>query len=114
MSEVYRKWVEQGAHVHYVSNSPWQVYPALSEFLHDQQFPPGSMHLRAVSTGDLIRRKAAQHKLDVIPQIIQVHDSFSFSFSLSPLIANIDFIVKDFPKRKFILVGDSGERDPEM
>lgn len=82
MSEVYRKWVEQGAHVHYVSNSPWQVYPALSEFLHDQQFPPGSMHLRAVSTGDLIRRKAAQHKLDVIPQIIQVHTCYFFSFLL--------------------------------
>lgn len=110
MSEVYRKWVDLGAHVHYVSNSPWQVYPALSEFLHDQQFPPGSMHLRAVSTGDLIRRKAAQHKLDVIPQIIQVHEHFLFHYS----IINTGFIVKDFPKRKFILVGDSGERDPEM
>ncbi|KAI8145503.1 hypothetical protein BJV82DRAFT_511587 [Fennellomyces sp. T-0311] len=49
------------------------------------------MHLRAISTGDLIRRKPGQHKLDTIPQILQ-----------------------DFPNRKFILVGDSGERDPEI
>ncbi|KAI9487981.1 hypothetical protein BDB00DRAFT_850493 [Zychaea mexicana] len=91
MSEVYRNWSKQGAHVHYVSNSPWQVYPALSEFVRDRHFPAGSMHLRAISTGDLIRRKPGQHKLDVIHQILQ-----------------------DFPNRKFILVGDSGERDPEI
>ncbi|KAI9270558.1 hypothetical protein BDA99DRAFT_323580 [Phascolomyces articulosus] len=91
MSDVYQYWSNQGVHVHYVSNSPWQVYPALSEFIRDRHFPAGSMHLRAISTGDLIRRKPGQHKLDVIPQILQ-----------------------DFPSRKFILVGDSGERDPEI
>lgn len=73
MSEVYQAWADMGAHVHYVSNSPWQVYPALSEFLRDRHFPAGSMHLRSISTGDLIRRKPGQHKLDVIPLILQVH-----------------------------------------
>ncbi|KAL7325044.1 hypothetical protein PS15p_210142 [Mucor circinelloides] len=91
MNEVYRSWASEGAHVHYVSNSPWQVYPALSEFVTSKQFPQGSMHLRAVSTQELIRGKPGKHKLEVIPKILQ-----------------------DFPHRKFILVGDSGEIDPEV
>lgn len=91
MSTVYSSWAEQGAHVHYVSNSPWQVYPALSEFIRGNNFPAGSMHLRVVNTSDLIRKKPGQHKIDVITQILQ-----------------------DFPHRRFVLVGDSGERDPEM
>ncbi|KAI8063390.1 uncharacterized protein B0P05DRAFT_476853 [Gilbertella persicaria] len=49
------------------------------------------MHLRAVSTGELIRGKPGKHKLQVIPRIL-----------------------RDFPHRKFILVGDSGEIDPEI
>ncbi|KAI9323093.1 hypothetical protein BX666DRAFT_1846751 [Dichotomocladium elegans] len=49
------------------------------------------MHLRAISAADLIRNKVSQHKMDVISQILE-----------------------DFPNRKFILVGDSGERDPEV
>jgi phosphatidate phosphatase APP1 len=91
MNEVYSNWANEGAHVHYVSNSPWQVYPALSEFITEKKFPQGSMHLRAVSTQDLIIGKPGKHKLEVIPKII-----------------------KDFPNRKFILVGDSGEIDPEV
>ncbi|KAI8636613.1 hypothetical protein BD408DRAFT_425891 [Parasitella parasitica] len=91
MSEVFRSWISEGAHVHYVSNSPWQVYPALSEFISNKQFPQGSMHLRAVSTQELIRGKPGKHKLGTIPEILQ-----------------------DFPHRKFILVGDSGEIDPEI
>lgn len=91
MNEVYRSWASEGAHVHYVSNSPWQVYPALSEFITNKQFPQGSVHLRAVSTQELIRGKPGKHKLEMIPKILQ-----------------------DFPHRKFILVGDSGEIDPEV
>lgn len=91
MSEVYRNWAAEGAHVHYVSNSPWQVFPALSEFVTDKRFPQGSMHLRAVSAQDLIIGKPGKHKLEVIPRIL-----------------------RDFPHRKFILVGDSGEIDPEI
>ncbi|OAD80489.1 hypothetical protein PHYBLDRAFT_178624, partial [Phycomyces blakesleeanus NRRL 1555(-)] len=91
MSKVYQTWADQGIHIHYVSNSPWQVYPALREFFEQVKFPQGSMHLRVINTQDIIRGKPMQHKLDVIPRIIQ-----------------------DFPKRKFILIGDSGEHDPEI
>ncbi|KAG0172567.1 hypothetical protein DFQ28_010319 [Apophysomyces sp. BC1034] len=91
MSDVYRNWAEQGASVHYVSNGPWQVFPALQEFFKDTKFPKGSMHLRVITTQDLLLGKPKQHKLEVIPKIFQ-----------------------DFPNRKFILVGDSGEYDPEI
>ncbi|KAI9280028.1 hypothetical protein BY458DRAFT_553447 [Sporodiniella umbellata] len=91
MSEVYRDWAAQGAHIHYVSNSPWQVYTALNEFLSEKKFPQGSMHLRSVTTQELIMGRPGKHKLDIIPKIL-----------------------KDFPDRKFILVGDSGEIDPEI
>ncbi|KAI7869079.1 hypothetical protein BDF14DRAFT_1723471 [Spinellus fusiger] len=49
------------------------------------------MHLRFINTQDIIHGKPMQHKLAVIPPII-----------------------RDFPNRKFILVGDSGEFDPEV
>ncbi|KAI8344007.1 hypothetical protein BC941DRAFT_2501 [Chlamydoabsidia padenii] len=91
MSNVFRSWAAEGAKVHYVSNSPWQVYPALQEFLKDNRFPQGSVHLRLVSAQSFILGKPGQHKLDTITTILE-----------------------DFPQRKFILVGDSGEIDPEI
>lgn len=91
MSEVFQNWASEGAHIHYVSNSPWQVYPAISQFITTKHFPRGSIHLRSVSTQDLIIRKAGSHKLQMILKIL-----------------------RDFPHRKFILVGDSGEIDPEV
>ncbi|KAI8333770.1 hypothetical protein BD560DRAFT_493977 [Blakeslea trispora] len=91
MSEVFQNWASSGAHIHYVSNSPWQVFPALNEFMTQQKFPQGSIHLRNIGTGDLLRNKPGKHKLEVIPSIL-----------------------RDFPQRKFILVGDSGEMDPEI
>ncbi|KAI9024936.1 hypothetical protein CLU79DRAFT_745518 [Phycomyces nitens] len=91
MSSVYQAWVDKGVHVHYVSNAPWQVYPALNEFFDKAKFPQGSMHLRVINAQSIILGKPMEHKLEVIPRII-----------------------RDFPKRKFILVGDSGEHDPEI
>ncbi|CAO3588044.1 unnamed protein product [Absidia cylindrospora] len=91
MSNVYQSWSAEGVKFHYVSNSPWQVYPALQEFLKDNNFPKGSIHLRMVSTQSLILGKPGKHKWDTITTILE-----------------------DFPKRKFILIGDSGEIDPEI
>lgn len=72
MSNVYRSWATKGAKVHYVSNSPWQVYPALQEFLKDNEFPQGSIHLRLVSAQSLILGKPGQHKLDTISTLLEV------------------------------------------
>jgi phosphatidate phosphatase APP1 len=95
MSQLYREWSKSGALFHYVSSSPWQIYDALNEFLHLDGFPAGSMHLKWFRLRDelfkrwsIIRRK-----------------------SKSGVIRGI---VKRLPQRQFILVGDSGEKDPEM
>lgn len=95
MSQLYREWSKSGALFHYVSSSPWQIYDALHEFLHRDGFPMGSMHLKWFRLRDelfkrwsIIRRK-----------------------SKSGVIRGI---VKRLPQRRFILVGDSGEKDPEM
>ncbi|KAG0033348.1 hypothetical protein BGZ81_008682 [Podila clonocystis] len=93
MSQTYQQWWNQGAAVHYVSNSPWQLIPSLLDFFHTHMFPPGSAHLR-------------------------LHDSVLKTYFMSPPGENkrrcIREILSDFPDRKFILVGDSGEIDMEI
>jgi phosphatidate phosphatase APP1 len=95
MADVYRHWAEQDALFHYVSSSPWQIYSPLERFLREHGFPEGSMHLKWFRIRDeilkrwrIIRRKS---KIGVIGSMI-----------------------KRMPYRKFLLVGDSGERDPEI
>jgi phosphatidate phosphatase APP1 len=95
MSGAYNTWQEQGAAFHYVSSSPWQLYPFLWEFLRAAKFPPGSFHLK------LIRFKDAS--------VLNF-----FKSSLETKVPIIEELINRFPKRKFILVGDSGEHDPEV
>ncbi|KAF9927960.1 hypothetical protein FBU30_002748 [Linnemannia zychae] len=92
MAKVYMNWWKQGAAFHYVSNSPWQLIPSLLEFFHSHKFPPGSAHLR-------------------------MHDSVLKTYFMAPgenKRRNISEILTDFPDRKFILIGDSGEIDMEI
>ncbi|KAG0051812.1 hypothetical protein BGZ83_003288 [Gryganskiella cystojenkinii] len=92
MAHVYKQWWKQGASIHYVSNSPWQLIPSLLEFFHSYKFPPGSAHLR-------------------------LHDSVLKTYFMTPgenKRRAIQEILTDFPERKFILVGDSGEIDMEI
>ncbi|KAF8944951.1 hypothetical protein BGZ47_003455 [Haplosporangium gracile] len=92
MAKVYKNWWKQGAAIHYVSNSPWQLIPSLLEFFHTHKFPPGSAHLR-------------------------LHDSVLKTYFMTPgenKRKSIREILLDFPGRKFILVGDSGEIDMEI
>ncbi len=41
---------ELKASFHYVSASPFHLYTAISNFLVAEAFPPGSVHLRKVSS----------------------------------------------------------------
>ena len=95
MSSLYRNWAEAGCAFHYLSASPWQLYEPLSGFLHAQGFPPGSFHLRQ----------------------FRLKDSSALDLLASPeryKSEAIEGILADFPRRHFILVGDSGEKDPEI
>lgn len=95
MGSRYRRWAEEGAALHYVSASPWQLYPALAEFLEAEGFPAGSFHLKTVRLKDTTALAL-------------------FGSQQAYKIGVIEGILADFPERKFTLVGDSGEQDPEI
>jgi phosphatidate phosphatase APP1 len=95
MADLYRRWAGQGAAFHWLSASPWQLYPALLQFQADEKFPPAVMHLNR----------------------FRVKDSSFWSLMTGPLRSKppmIDAILGQFPGRRFILVGDSGQKDPEI
>jgi phosphatidate phosphatase APP1 len=97
MAELYQAWASAGNVVfHYVSGSPWQLYPALAEFVQRERFPLGSIHLRQFRLKD---RSAAE---------------FVENRTLDYKLGVIDPLIRRFPDRQFVLVGDSGEKDPEV
>jgi phosphatidate phosphatase APP1 len=95
MAEVFSRWEQSGAAFHYVSASPWQLSNCLCSFLGAAGLPAGSMHLKlfrlkdSTPLGRLTSRKRSKRRA-------------------------IEQIMRDFPGRRFVLVGDSGERDPEV
>jgi hypothetical protein len=95
MSELYRSWAERGAAFHYVSSSPWQLYECLLQLCCDAGFPPGTFHLRSLQLRD--------------PSVVRLFVARSRSKWQS-----IKGLLRAFPQRRFVLVGDSGEKDPEL
>jgi hypothetical protein len=96
MAEVYRAWMTgHGAQFHYVSASPVQLYVPLAGFLRTNGFPAGSFHLK-----EFRWRDESFLNLFVAPE------------AYKPGV--IEPLLKRFPGRRFVLVGDSGEKDPEI
>ncbi len=94
MPEVYRKWQEDGADFHFVSSSPWQLYQPLKEFLDEFDFPWSTLSLKKV----------------------RIKDETFLNLFKSGLVTKpiaIKAILNRYPDRKFVLVGDSGEQDPQ-
>ena len=92
VKEWYTKMADGGVQIHYVSNAPWQLYPVLTSFFAMAGLPKGSFHLKQYN-GMLqgIFEPVAERKKGTLEKIMQ-----------------------DFPERRFILVGDSGEADLEL
>jgi len=95
MAQVYQQWQQRGVSFHYLSASPWPLYTVLQNFLQHHGFPEGSIQLRDFRFKDrslmALFKSSRQYKQ-----------------------AHIEQILLDFPGRTFILVGDSGEVDPEI
>jgi hypothetical protein len=104
MAAMYRQW--NGASFHYVSGGPWQLYGPLSGFLFGAQagFPEGSFHMKNARknlfSGD------GWHDLSALV----TNENLTYELK----VAQIAELMQRFPGRRFILVGDSGERDPEV
>jgi phosphatidate phosphatase APP1 len=95
MAKLYKIFEKTGCAFHYVSGSPWQLYPSISAFFIDEQFPFGSVHLKYFRAKD-------KSLIDFISA-----DQFTYKLNI------IKTIFDRFPQRQFILIGDSGEKDPE-
>ena len=95
MSPIYQSLAELGVSFHYVSASPWQLFGPLETFLHDFGFPSGTMHLKLFSVKDSLKSKLLRS-----PRESKLN-------AIRPLL-------NDFPDRRFVLIGDSGEKDPEI
>lgn len=95
MSELYRQCADQEMVFHYVSGSPWQLYLPLADFLEVEKFPKGSFHLKHFRLKD--------RSMVTMLQSQEAHK-----------LAAIEPILEAYPERQFILIGDSGEQDPEI
>ena len=108
MRERYEVIAAAGENVcfHYVSGSPWQLFNPLREFLLDEQkFPSGTFHMKNL-TKNLLE-----------PGALKTIRGFALGGDLATLdqkIRQITRLILHLPRRRFILVGDSGERDPEI
>ena len=76
--------------IFYVSNSPWNLYDVIADFLATQEIPVGPLLLRDWDLGLRLRRRPP-HKPEAIGEILAA-----------------------YPRLPFILVGDSGQEDPEI
>jgi hypothetical protein len=95
IAEVYSGWSEQGASFHYVSSSPWYLYTELTSFLKRAGFPDFSLSLKSFRFRD--------------ESLLEL---FKDGEATKP--NQIRQILEKFPQRQFVLIGDSGEQDPEV
>ncbi len=77
----------------YVSTSPWNLYDFLDEFLAVNRIPRGPLFLKdhGLEDGKLNLGDHRTHKLQAIEQLLA-----------------------SFPDRSFLMIGDSGQKDPEI
>jgi phosphatidate phosphatase APP1 len=79
--------------VFYVSGSPWNLYDMIARFLEIQNLPPGPLFLKdwGIDEHKFIKEDTKRYKL-----------------------ARIDMLLATYPGLEFVLIGDSGQEDPEI
>ena len=89
--EALRRGVDDGTEnpIFYVSSSPWNIYDLLEDFLDVHGLPAGPLFLKDWSPTTL--GKHHDHKLGIIRTLLAT-----------------------YPDLPFVLIGDSGEEDPEI
>lgn len=91
---------------HYVSGGPYQLYGPLSRFLQGTAgFPTGSYHMKFVP-----KNLRSPDSWEQLAKLVFEGDQATFDQKVS----QITEILRHFPERRFVLVGDSGECDPEV
>jgi len=78
--------------IFYVSSSPWNLYSPLTEFLRIHNVPLGALFLKDFGN----------------------HTVFSPGDHQNHKLNSIELILNTYPYLPFVLIGDSGEQDPEI
>lgn len=96
MVELYQEMAQRSGQpsnpFFYVSNSPWNIYPQLLEFLEINELPKGPVLLRDIGLPPVDQPKEHRgHKIETISHILQT-----------------------YPEMKFILFGDTGSKDADV
>ena len=86
------KTAKEANPLYYVSHSPWNLYRYLELFLKANTFPKGPVLLRSLPSP--FRRKKEEEKPQKQKEILN--------------------ILKTYPNKGFILIGDSGEHDADI
>jgi hypothetical protein len=95
MAEFFQHLADRGAAFHFVSCSPWHLYPPLKAFLDANGFPKATLNMKR----------------------LRLKDSSLYEFVSPPeafKVPQILALLQAYPRRQFVLIGDSGERDPEV
>jgi phosphatidate phosphatase APP1 len=97
MTELYTGWIDRAAgdHLHFVSSSPWQLYSALRAMFDQAAFPAASVSLKRIRLKDRSVTVLFADPRETKPKAISA-------------------LLEASPGRPVILVGDSGELDPEV
>jgi hypothetical protein len=95
------------ASFHYVSGGPWQLFQPLNEFLKGgaNPFPAGTFHLNYFPKNFLASDTRSLLKDSIAGSLGRTYDH---------KVEQITRLMERLRDRKFILVGDSGELDPEV
>ncbi len=93
IAELYRALSVERNPIFYVSSSPWNLYELLDDFMEINGIPHGSLLLQdwGIDETTLILDSHMDHKL-----------------------VQIQTLMDYYPEMKFVLIGDSGQRDPEI
>ncbi|EMR01785.1 phosphatase domain-containing protein [Cesiribacter andamanensis] len=79
--------------IFFVSSSSWKLYDLLADFCHVQGIPKGPLLLR-------------DSRLDRFKLMTSLHEGHKLS--------QVKTIMQMYPLKSFILIGDSGQKDPEI
>ena len=104
MAELYRAWQQASSatvHFHIVSAGPWHFHQPLRRFIEEAGFPAFTWDMRCIDITNL----AVLVEETVKPDLQRVEDF---------KVAAIRALLERMPLRHVVLVGDSGERDPEV
>jgi len=93
IADLYRALHRERNPIFYVSSSPWNLYELLEDFMSLHGIPPGPMFLQdwGIDADTLIMDPHERHKL-----------------------AQIQLLLDYYPDMRFLLIGDSGQKDPEI